>query len=320
MFHIPTVHQVKDHYISAVFSEEQVSWTICIPPSGQSNISDRAHSINIYRVKMNFSLSCKFLCAGRIIFWGQQSFVSFFSHATVAEGCSSIFLAVYTVFALVAVKRTRVSCSDSWNYTLKTWVLASFRFSNQAINHLLSAGFRDHTGKDSGACWSSPMSYFEQELQEEQPFMTGLNLSHTLSLFINLFFHSREFVGVVISDHNQTLLSGSHSFSLHEMLVSHTPTGFAAWAQQSPVLHQWQHTYHFWHCCWSFLLQQARRGDQTASADAWWKICWLATGFLTTSRRSFASAHRVEEHLFLAPVRKEKSPAKIVAISMIFII
>lgn len=62
---------------------------------------------------------------------------------------------------------TWVSCSDSLNYTLKTWVLTVFRFYwsvfyNQAINHMFAAMFRDYIGKDTGACWSLPMSYFEQ--------------------------------------------------------------------------------------------------------------------------------------------------------------
>lgn len=68
------------------------------------------------------------------------------------------------------------------------------------------------------------MSYFEQVLEEEQLPVTSQNKSSSLSslqsltLFINLSFHFREFTGVISSDRNQILLSGSHCLSLQEML------------------------------------------------------------------------------------------------------
>lgn len=114
-----------------------------------------------------------------------------------------------------------------------------------------------------------------------------LTLPHSLSLFINLFFHFREFnIGLAISDHNQTLLSGSRYSSLPEILVSHLPTGFDPWAKQSPDLHQWGHTYHFWSCCWSFpaLTSQQERPDRFC----WWLAGHLLTGLLTTGERGFA--------------------------------
>lgn len=132
----------------------------------------------------------------------------------------------------IAVEWTCVNCSVSQNFTLKTWVLPGFRFYwsvfyNQAIYRVLAAVLRDCIGKYTEACCSLPVSYFEQVLEEEQLSVTGQNkppltLPHTLSLFINFFFHFREFIWAAISDHHQTAQWFILSFPLWDACVPST--------------------------------------------------------------------------------------------------
>lgn len=135
---------------------------------------------------------------------------------------------------------TRVSYSDCLNYTLKTWVLTVFRFYwsvfyNQAINHTFAAMFRDYIGKDTGACWSFPMSYFEQVPGRGAAFCywsEQILLSPFLTLCLCLLTSSSTSENLLESPSLTItkLLSDPRYPSLREALVSQLPTGFAAWA------------------------------------------------------------------------------------------
>jgi len=69
-------------------------------------------------------------------------------------------------------KLKHFSALHTYNLSINQILLVSITgvyllvFCNLAIHHTFAAVFRDHTEKYSGACWSLPMSYFEQVLEE----------------------------------------------------------------------------------------------------------------------------------------------------------